>query len=445
MSSKRYLSIACSNGGSGTYGHSVGTPQMRFDIANNGMLQTQELRLQGTLRVICKVATGGVLVGAQNTVQANDVNINPFCGTQSVCDSVEIGSRVNSTRSIEKINNYPMLVSSLLSALHSKGGFDANLYTEQGSKGIGMTSSAHNSRVVGTNPFIINNQVLAQRKPFLQQDGFDFDMRLICGMFMGQESLDLEAIGGLSIVINLNSDDNVLFGANAGNFRYEIVNPRIIVPIIEKTPQQQLATRNAGVATFNFLTFVSLYNTLSSTDQQVVHRVNLKSVVSNFQHYIPVSHINNTARDSMAQYNPAIERLTFLQNGKRTPLEFVLEPSKEANINASAQLSTTPQLLLNYLDAYRNFKDIKKSLVNPTVSGFVAQTARVGVFGTGCSYDSVGQSGINANGSTLGFEIKSSLDDPDNRNTQTPFSCYTFYLCKNQVQVDTAGNVNVGM
>ena len=442
---KRYLSIACSNGGTGTYGHSVGTPQLRFDIANQGLLQTQELRLQGTLKIIAKVATGGVAVGNQNTVLTNDVNVNPYAGVQSFIDNLEISSRVNATRSIEKINNYPMLVSSLMSSLHSKSGYDANLYHEQGSKGVGMTTHNHNSRTVGANPFTIANQTQAQKKPFLQQNGFDFDLRLIAGMFMGQEEIDLEAIGGLSIVINCNSDDNVLFGGVSGNFRYEIHNPRIIVPVVDKTPQQQMATKNAGVSNFNFLTFVSLYNTLSSTDQQVVHRINLQSVVSNFQHYIPVSHINNTAQDSIAQYNPAIERLTYLQNGKRTPLEFVLEPEKESNITASNQLSSTPQLLLNYLDAYRNFRDVKKSCVNPTVSGFTAQTARVGCWGTGCSYDSVGQSGINANGSTLGFEIKSSLDDPLNRGNQTPYSVYTFYLCKNQVQVDTNGNVQVGM
>lgn len=436
---KRYLSIACSNGGTGVYGHSSGTPQLRFDIANQGLLQTQELRLQGNFKIIATAS------GQQNTALATDVNINPYVGCQSFIDNIEISSRVNATRSIEKINNYPMLVSSLLSALHSKSGYDANLYTEQGSKGIGMTSFNHNSRIAGTNPFTIANQTQAQKKPFLQADGFDFDMRLICGMFMGQEQIDLEALGGLSITINCNSDDNVLFGTAANGYRYEIHDPRIIVPIVDKTPQQQMATRANGVANFNFLTFVSLYNTLSSTDQQIVHRVNLQSVVSNLQHYIPVSHINNSAQDSIAQYNPAIERLTYLQNGKRTPLEFVLEPEKEPNINANNQLSTTPQLLLNYLDAYRNFKDVKKSCVNPTVSGFASQTARVGAFGTGCSYDSVGQAGINANGSTLGFEIRSSLDDPLNRNNATPYACYTFYLCKNQVQVDTSGNVVVGM
>lgn len=439
MNAKRYLSVACSNGGTGIYGHSSGTPQLRFDIANQGLLQTQELRLQGNLKIIATAT------GVQNTALATDVNINPFCGVQSFIDNIEISSRVNATRSIEKINNYPQLVSSLLSALHSKTGYDCNLFTEQGSKGIGMTSFNHNSRIAGTNPFAFANQTQAQKRPFLQADGFDFDMRLICGMFMGQEQIDLEAIGGLSITINCNSDDNVLFGAVANGYRYEIHNPRIIVPIVDKSPQQQMATRQAGVNTFNFLTFVSLYNTLSSTDQQIVHRVNLRSVVSNFQHYLPVAHINNSARDSQAQYNPAIERLTYLQNGKRTPLEFVLQPDKEPNINASLQLTTTPQVLLNYLDAYRNFKDVKKSCVNPTVSGFASQTARVGVFGSGCSYDSVGQAGINANGSTLGFEIKSSLDDPLNRNNATPFACFTFYLCKNQVQVDTGGNVVVGM
>ena len=33
MGQKRYLSIACSNGGSGTYGSSVGSSQLRFDIS----------------------------------------------------------------------------------------------------------------------------------------------------------------------------------------------------------------------------------------------------------------------------------------------------------------------------------------------------------------------------------------------------------------------------
>ena len=111
--SKRYLSIACSNGGTSVYGHSSGTPQLRFDIANQGLLQTQELRLQGTLKIIATSTTGGITVGNQNTSLANDVNINPFVGAQSFIDNIELSTRVNATRSIEKINNYPMLVSSL--------------------------------------------------------------------------------------------------------------------------------------------------------------------------------------------------------------------------------------------------------------------------------------------------------------------------------------------
>ena len=40
--SKRYLSIASSNGGAGVFGYSAGNPQLKFLISNNGMLQTQE-------------------------------------------------------------------------------------------------------------------------------------------------------------------------------------------------------------------------------------------------------------------------------------------------------------------------------------------------------------------------------------------------------------------
>ena len=82
MGAKRYLSIACSNGGSGVYGSSVGSSQLRFDIANVGKLQTQELRLQGTFRIrnVSGGAVGGVANNALNTDIANEVNVNAYLG-----------------------------------------------------------------------------------------------------------------------------------------------------------------------------------------------------------------------------------------------------------------------------------------------------------------------------------------------------------------------------
>tara|TARA_R110002073_G_scaffold7958_2_gene44424 strand:+ start:995 stop:2374 length:1380 start_codon:yes stop_codon:yes gene_type:complete len=449
MGAKRYLSIACSNGGSGVYGSSVGSSQLRFDIANVGKLQTQELRLQGTFRIrnVSGGAVGGVANNALNTDIANEVNVNAYLGTQSFIDSVEIGSRINSQKSIEKINNYGQLVSSLHSALHSKGGYDHTLMHEQGGMGFGFSSHVGNDTTPQLLEFTQAGQLNNNRKPFLGANGLQFDMRLMTGMFMGQPEIDLETLGGMTITINCADNNQVLYGVQAGSFQYEIVNPRIVVPIMDKTPQEQMASMQSPVTQLNFLTYTSLYNTLSSTDQQVVSRVNLQAVVSCINHYIPVSHVNNSTRDGYAQYNPGIRQLTYLKDGKRTPLEYQVSVDRDpdATLTTATQPSTTPELLVNYLDAFRNFRDVKKSCINPIVSGFVNQTAEAGCWGTGVSYDDVGHNGINASASTLGMEIQSDLDDPLARTATTPFAVYTFYLTRASVQVSTNGQLNVQM
>ena len=445
MGQKRYLSIACSNGGSGTYGSSVGSSQLRFDISNVGKLQTQELRLQGTLQIrnVSGADQNGVATGTLNTVLLNDVNINSYLGAQAFIDNIEIASRVNSQRSLEKINHYGQLVSSLMSALHSKGGYDHTLSHEQGLMGHGFSNHAENITTSGVLGYDFVGQRQNNKKPLLGANGLQFDMRLMCGMFMGQSEIDLETLGGMTITINCADNNQVLFGQNASGFQYEIVNPRIIVPIIEKTPQEQMQSMQSPVTQLNFLTYTSLYNTISSTDQQVVSRVNLRGVVSVVNHYVPVNFVNNFAIDGFGQYNPAIRKLTFLKDGKRTPLEYQVSVDRDPSLTPATQPSTTPELLVNYLDAFRNFRDIKKSCLNPTISGFASQTLGVGTFGTGCSYDDVGHNGIDASASTLGMEIQSDIDNPAARGNPTPFAVYTFYLTRLAVQVTPDGKLNV--
>ena len=88
--SKRYLSIASSNGGSGLFGYSAGNPQLKFLISNNGMLQTQELRFQGTFK---RVLNAGADQTLNEVDQTKDLNLDAFCGIQSVIQNLEISSR----------------------------------------------------------------------------------------------------------------------------------------------------------------------------------------------------------------------------------------------------------------------------------------------------------------------------------------------------------------
>ena len=436
--SKQYLSIASSNGNNGVFGFRRGTPQLRFDIADRGILQAPELRFQATLKIVANT---------DNTtppdISANDVNIDAFTGAQGVIQTLELSSRAYSSRALETIQNYPRLVASLQSALHSKAQFATQLLHEQGSKGRGFDTDAVRDDTNAQTPFNAAHQTKAQKIPLCRPDGLEIDMRLVCGMFMSND-LDLEMLGGLVVEMTLAPDTNFLYGTDSDSFHYELHNPRLIVPVLEKSAADQMALANNPSPTLQFLSFTSLYNTITSTDNQVVHRTNLRSVISSFQNYIPVKYINNKNENGLGQHNPDVKKLTFHKGASRFPLEYSLlvddDPTKQVN----TQPTTYPQVLLNYLDAFRNYNEVKKTTISKKLSADYTQVKEgLGVFGTGCSYDAVSQSGVSATNDTLGFEIQSNLADPDSPATQTPFAVYTYYLCKNMVRVQQGRGIEV--
>mgnify|MGYP003653962980 FL=1 len=478
IGNKRYLSLASSNDGSaGVFGGAglatAGPTQIRFEVSNEGLLQTPELRFQGTLRIRRLAATGAGGVGGGATAagaqlsliagaSTQDVNINAMCGIQSCIDSIEIGSRINSTRSIEKIQNYGQLASSMMSAVHSKTGYDCQLSHEQQSRGVGFSTPSSDFRGAQATPGGLAytdyskasdttaNQILSARRELCQTGGRGFDQRLVADMFMGQAAIDLEAVGGLAITINLAPPAQVLAGANAALYTYDIVNPRLVVPVVEKSPEQQMALAQQPTSRMEFLTYQSLYNTVSSTSQQLVSRVSYQGLVSTFTHFLPVNHLQTFARDSYGQYNPGIVNLTFLKDGKRAPLEYQLLPvtvPPGGAANQAAQPSYLAAESWQYLDSFRNTRDITKSLINPLISGYSQQTGAPGtnssVFGVGCSFDDVSHVGVDASASTLGFELTSTLDDPTARGATTPFAAFTFLLVRTVVMTDRQGGVQV--
>ena len=440
---KRYLSISSANGGSGFFGYTNGNPQLTFLISDTGLLQSKELRLQGNFKRVLNTNNAHL-----NEVDSSkDLNLDDYVGISSVINNVEISSRAYSNRSLELIQNYPRLVGNFMSALHSKSGLDTQMYHEQGCKGRGFDTIAETNSTTKQNSgnYQPDGQKIASRIPYCAKKGIDFDLRIMCGMFMS-EDIDLESIGGLAITINLAPNENVLYGADASNYHYEIQNPRIIVPVISKTAQQQVALAQNPSPVINFLTFTSLYNVITSTEQQVVHRVSLKGVISTQSNFIPVSYINSYSKNGLAQYNPAIQRLVYHLDGKRFPLEYSIEVDRDETLQQNEQPSTNPQLLRNYLEAFKNAKDVKKSSLNPVICSADSQQNEFGLFGVGCAFDSVSNAGIPAQVSTLGFEVQSKIQDPATFNgtaTQTNYAVYTYYLCRNSIRVVQGQGIQV--
>ena len=277
-------------------------------------------------------------------------------------------------------------------------------------------------------------------------------MRLVCGTLMSMPMINLNDLGGATVTITLAPTSNVLWGATASAYHYEITNPRLVVPILLETPAEQMTSAQNPTADMQFLSFTALYNTINSTAHQVVHKTSLRGVISTFQNYVPTSYVNNFGENGVGQYNPQIRRLTYHIDGKRVPLEYSLEPNRLAVLAESQQPTTTPQILTNYVDAFKNFQDVKKSCINPTISSAQQQVERNAVWGTGCSYDAVSQAGIPAVLSTLGFEIQSNLVDPTQYdiapNAVPPpvpvsYSVYSYYLCRNSVRITKGQGIEV--
>ena len=166
--------------------------------------------------------------------------------------------------------------------------------------------------------------------------------------------------------------------------------------------------------------------------------------------FVPTAHINSFANNGLAQYNPCIQKLVYHMDGKRFPLEYSIEVDRDETSSQNAQTSTNPQILRNYMDAFRNSKDIKKSCLNPVLCSSQQQALGNGVFGIGCSFDAVSNAGIPAQVSTLGFELQSKLLNPTQfgvapaqNPTTTNYSVYTYYLCRNSVQVIQGQGIQV--
>ena len=446
--SKRFLNIAPTNAGTGVFSFSgAGNPQIIFNIADVGLLQAHELRFMGTFKIVAN----GVSPRVALVDPSVDVNLDAFTGVQSAIQTLDISSRNYSNRSLEQILQYSRLVASVQSALHDKGDFDSTLSHEAGSKGMGFDTIAELNGAGNTGQeYSADGQRKASRKAYCAVGGKPFSMRLVCGTLMSMPMINLNDLGGATITITLAPTSNVLWGANASGYSYEIANPRLVVPILLETPDQQMASAQNPTADMQFLSFTSLYNTINSTAHQVVHKTSLRGVISTFQNYVPTGYINNFAENGVGQYNPQIRRLTYHIDGKRVPLEYSLEPERLATFSESEQPTTTPQILTNYIDAFKNFQDVKKSCINPTISGALQQVERNAVWGTGCSYDAVSQAGIPAVLSTLGFEIQSNLLAPDKYSAQpstnpTPvsYSVYSYYLCRNSVRITKGQGMEV--
>jgi hypothetical protein len=279
-------------------------------------------------------------------------------------------------------------------------------------------------------------------------------MRVVCGLFLSNQQISLNDVGGLTLRIKLAPNEAVLSdiasitgeaAATPSDFHYEIHNPRLIAGCVMESPQAEQQRMANQTPTMPFLSYSSFYNNIISTDFQVLHKINAAAVISSFTNFIPSKNLNNYDAFSDAQMNPNVQELTFQKDGQRIPLQYEIRSEQDRVLtDDDFQPSTFPAMLYHYLSSWGSPADRKKSSINPLISAIRATNDEYGTWGIGVSYDTEHQ-GINGKLANMGFQIKSKLLDPDagNNTTQTPYSAFTYYLCKNELVVNRGQGVAV--
>jgi len=441
---KRYMKLSPSNSGTSEFSYSKGNPIIRFSVAEaDAFLIGPEVRLNFELKLFTNA-------GARPAVAAT-YNLDPTIGSQAVIQTINVSSRRYATSLLESIHNYPRLCSSLFQALHDPRDLEFQLHNEQRSVGVGHMSSggiANGNLNLGDVNIKADETFLRHsRKGYLYGAGQTasscHSIRLVAGTFMSQNiNLSTGGLAGLELEIHLAPDTSVIYGADANTNAayYTLSNVSLTAPILYMNPAQLQAQAEGRANTMSFLSWSSLYNVVTSQTASVVNRVGLKRVLCAVQNYIPTSFINNYLYNSGSCYNPGVKRLTFHRNGQRFPLEYEIDVNNSSETQEVDETTLSQQVLRNYLSCFRNYRDVKHSMIVPeNLRRYTDATnsTQLAMYGTGCNFDEVSSQGVDLSTGTFGFVMDSKLWTPgtDDGSVQSHYGVYQFYLAKNTIVV----------
>ncbi len=433
---KRFIRLAPSNNAR-SFGPTSSQPVVRFSIADlQGFLLSKDVRLNFKLRTVRTGTNTSVGLG-------DDFNVDPVVGSCGIMDQVIISSRRYGT-TLEQINNMSRLDSSFYRCRYSPKQMASNMYSESGAVGLGRynawkgvnqssttlddrTLQAIRKKLVGTGAAVSDPETEALPA---------FSLPIHAGMFMSDD-IDLSAVGGLEIAIFLQKPEFLFFGTGANkpasDSKYELYDVSLTCPILYKSAQEVAQTPPENE--ISFLNWTSLFSVLDSTSSSIAQRVFFAGLVSGIHNMLPTAQINNLEANCMALKDIGIDRLTFLRDGQRNPLEKTAITDRESGVGVEQSSSLSSEILQDYLSAFLPPRDIHLSQVIPQNLKGVAN--RSGVFGIGCNY-APDSGGISVSG-VLGMDVVSKLEDVSTGGTTEPYALFSFYLSRQSYLTSPAG------
>lgn len=415
---KRFIRLAPSNNSSTGYGPVASQPIIRFSVADTQALALlKDARLNAT---ITYTKTGGGPVGI-----GDDVNIDAVMGSCAIMDQVIVSSRRFGTQ-LEQVVNLGRLESSYYRSKYSPKGMACQQYNYSGAVGLGrMNRWDAGGRTSGTTT--TDGRSRAIRRSILG-GGHQISLPFHVGMFLTDTPLDLSVSGGLELAIYLQKPEAMFFGSDGGisGVGYTLTDVSLTVPLLYKSAAMIAQTPPEQV--IEFLNWTSLYSVLDSTQSSIAYRLHLAGLVAQINNMLPTKQINSNTANQFALKSVGVERLTFLRDGQRNPLEKTTIVADDRTASITDKTTTYAEVLTEYLSAWGPVKDMRYSQVIPeNVKGIIN---RSGVSGIGCNY-SPDSAGINVSG-VLSVDLLSKLQDVSTPAVGgiEPYAFYSFFLSR---------------
>ncbi len=437
-----------------TYSFRGGTPIISINVpAQAKLLRPSSVRVNGRLRVM----TSARGLSDPNNIKGGgvvDIKIPSRVGVNACLQNINIASEATN-QTLESVRQYGRLVNHILSNTHSPDDF-------QSEKAITNLCSA-----------------LQNTTDNLICQDTDFSIPLYCGMFQGGNPIPLSSNGvnGLTINLELASDNQALNGANAidnaGAF-YELSNISLSGDYLIPDDEGMKKLSVGGSGAFQYNSYSSLYSVINSSDSTQTYNLANSNVLSIVHSFLPVSHSNNYAQNSFANgellnqvggvYNQAVtlNKVSFSRGGVK--LGFDYEFDTQTN---STEGRPETQVNINALNAFKDFSKATRFLNQPQLDGFggrdlipsldkvddldnsvptganietrsgrqTTQEIDVGVrnFLIGLALDRVSDVGVNFKGNSYSTRIQSTLDG------NSPNAIFTYVLSKNVLQYSPNG------
>lgn len=429
-----------------TYSFRQGNPIITFNIgATNKLLRASSVRINGKLTIF---DADGKLVGNNNINQSRkgqtadrttaNVRLNSRVGVNSLFQNVSLSSN-DTNQTLESVRQYGRLCATVLPSTHSTEDFMSNQAVVELNTGLESASAD-----------LVNNTI-------------NFSCRLLAGMLQGGNAIPLGVNGvrGLTIQLELVSDQQLLFGADAGNAGgafYQVsdlsITGDMLVPDAEG--QQKLAVPGNGA--FQYNSYNNLYSVIDSGDATQTYNLAQSSVLDIFHNFLPVSHANNYSQDgfgtSMLQTTDAagstydgtavLQKVSFSRGGMKLKLDYDLDVQTQ-----SQEGRPETGVMVNALNALRPFSKISKLTNQPLLLNFGGQDEVIyeqsGLqpfsavdagkrnFAIGLSIDNLSGVGVDFRGQSYATRIQSTLDG------KSPNAVYTYVLSKNTLVYSPQG------